>query len=384
MKFKKIILLSNAISLIPIASLAFSMNSIHDKNFEIALEKSNELLNRLYNEKQKYKFYTYIKDEEGNKYIYIQFEKRFIIYDLNLKKIIQITQSYHKKDIINKSIYVFGEDIKDPNLQDKESFKIDLNKDTFESIPNISNVIKNAWWWASRNTIEKIGYIQTRDFRPGESVGMCEYIALSNLLLYNELFTSSTIFTDEEFNKYFELSKGESDIFESSPVFRNYGLKNPKESLPYKLWKLNNEKLNLWEISSYYLPVTRFMVGKMGSFIFESDYKIGAYYWKTIEHIKNNNPVIVTTTKTMHSFVVYGYDEKSEMLLINWLWGGRRSITLLNYWKLSESASPLKLFYTLKTKPKNFPTNFRKVFHYNNEYFTGNEMTKIYENQRKI
>ena len=75
MKFKKIILLSSAISLIPIASLAFSMNSIHDKNFEIALEKSNELLNRLYNEKQKYKFYTYIKDEEGNKYIYIQFKK---------------------------------------------------------------------------------------------------------------------------------------------------------------------------------------------------------------------------------------------------------------------------------------------------------------------
>lgn len=62
---------------------------------------------------------------------------------------------------------------------------------------------------------------------------------------------------------------------------------------------------------------------KMGMFIFDSDYKIETYYWKAVEHIKNNNQVIVTRTKTTHSFVVYGYDEKDEMLLINWFWEGR-------------------------------------------------------------
>ncbi|UWV78215.1 hypothetical protein NWE59_04725 [Mycoplasmopsis felis] len=78
----------------------------------------------------------------------------------------------------------------------------------------MSLVVSNAWWFSTKNNYEKSGYIDYEDN------GLCEYVALSQLLLYNHLFVDSTIFSIFDYDKYFILKDSEKDINDSSPVFR--------------------------------------------------------------------------------------------------------------------------------------------------------------------
>nr|WP_322959118.1 hypothetical protein [Mycoplasmopsis canis]WQQ12539.1 hypothetical protein RRG48_00635 [Mycoplasmopsis canis] len=123
---------------------------------------------------------------------------------------------------------------------------------------NVSHVVDHAWWFATRKNNEEAGYLDLK-FEDKPKVGICEYVALSELLLYNHLFVDSSIFNSLTWDKYIKNNRYDDDLEHSSPVFKglNYysSAEEKRNSLPYKLFEAADKSLNLWT-SSYYWPAT--------------------------------------------------------------------------------------------------------------------------------
>ncbi len=96
-----------------------------------------------------------------------------------------------------------------------------------------------------------------------------------------------------------------------------------------------------------------------------------------IKNIRNDNPVIVSTAKTMHAFIIYGFDSETQMVLLNWLWGDNDSIVLVNYWKLAAAASALKIIFTMRAK-QNQKLETKKLFKYKNKMYNNEEIRKLF------
>lgn len=104
--------------------------------------------------------------------------------------------------------------------------------------------VPDAWWFASRNNWASAEYIENPDVSRDES-GLCEYVALANLLLYNQLFVSPTIFSDQTFHKYLGYDNSNNSLEQSSPVNKFYLGYKEDCSFPYKLWALADYQINL-------------------------------------------------------------------------------------------------------------------------------------------
>ncbi|MCF1354696.1 C39 family peptidase [Mycoplasma hominis] len=358
-----------------------SINANDNNNYKELTIKITNTIQRFFGKNQQFK---YIKKLNGE-YLYIQCSNFYAIIDKNNFSIVEIKKGYHNyDDNINYSFNYLNNNNNNNELRmayEENSFS-PIVEDKLDVLPNISNKIKNSWWWATRNTKEKIGYVdQTFLSDKYDNSGLCEYIAISNILLYNELFNQSGIFTNEEFNDFFKYDNYDNSIENASPIFRYYQYDHADYSLVAKLWRLNKRWLNFYSYNSYTYSIDKFLNGKDAKNKYEYDYKMGAYYYKATQNIKNNNPVIVSTAKTMHAFIIYGYDEETQMVLLNWLWGNNDSIVLVNYWKLAASGSPSKIIFTMKPKA-NQELATKKLFNYKNTMYTGDEMEK-FVNEKK-
>ncbi|EGV00237.1 hypothetical protein MCSF7_02226 [Mycoplasmopsis columbina SF7] len=119
---------------------------------------------------------------------------------------------------------------------------------------NISTEVPYGWWFGSRDNVSKAGYVDLR-FENSEN-GLCEYVALSQILLYNELFIKSGIFTDEQFRKYIVESAFSNKLEDTSPLFRYHNNNSPKESLGYKLYELADKNIDL-KTGNLYVQATK-------------------------------------------------------------------------------------------------------------------------------
>ncbi|MEX1815985.1 putative cysteine peptidase [Metamycoplasma hominis] len=355
-----------------------SSNINNNENYKELKEKVTNTIQRFFGKNQQFK---YIKNL-NNEYLYIQCSNYYAIVDKNDFSITEIKKGFHSyNENIKYNFNYLEKENKNFNelrMAYKKDYFSPVLEDKLDTLPNISNMVKNSWWWATRNTMQKVGYVDQTFLsdKYNDTSGLCEYVAISNILLYNELFNQSGIFTNEEFNDFFKYDNYDDSIENSSPIFRYYQYDHPDYSLVAKLWRLNKRWLDFYAYNSYTYPIDKFLNNKEAKNKYEYDYKKGAYYYKATENIKNNNPVIVSTAKTMHAFIIYGYDEETQMVLLNWLWGNNDSIVLVNYWKLAASGSPLKIIFTMRPKAnQNLVT--KKLFNYKNNMHTGEEMRKL-------
>ncbi|WP_152541418.1 putative cysteine peptidase [Metamycoplasma hyosynoviae] len=353
------------------------------------LKKYSDLILKIKSKIDRY-FYVdetinYVK-KINDGYMLFQFTDYYVIVDANDNKMVEVKRGYIEKSRKFKySIFKRPSKLSKKFSRVRRATFVPEEDDKLSLIPNISHTLKESWWWASRNNEKRVGYtdqtyLHDRLYGKWGDSGLCEYVAISNLLLYNELFKIGGLFTDEQFNEYFDYEINPTNIKYSSPTFRYYQNKFPNYSLVAKLWRLNNRKVDFYSYNGYTLPINEFMKDKIAFEKYEYEYKKGAYYWRTVENIKKNNPVIVSTAKTRHAFVIYGYDEDEEMLLLNWLWGDKDSIVLVNYWKLAAAASALKIFFTVKPSD-GFEYRTKKLFKYENKFYTGEEINVMLNNQ---
>lgn len=347
-----------------------------DNNYKKIVEKTTETIQRFYGKDEHFKYYKII----NSNLLYIQYSNFYAIVDGSDFTIIEIKKGFHNFNEQVEYNFLLDKENQNSNVsittRSKKHFS-PLENDKLDKLPNITNKIKDSWWWASRNTKKKVGYTDQELLSDKyDDSGLCEYIAISNILLYNELFKHSGIFNEEEFKNYFEYEKNNNSIINSSPTFKYYQYNHPDNSLVAKLWRLNKRWLNFYSYNSYTYPINKFLNNKKIFSKYEYDYKQGAYYYLTTKNILNDNPVIVSTAKTMHAFIIYGYDSKTQMLLLNWLWGSDDSIVLVNYWKLASSASPLKLIFTIKPKiNQNLET--KKLFKYKDKMYNAEEIRRL-------
>ncbi|MDD7837797.1 hypothetical protein PUW86_02195 [Metamycoplasma hyosynoviae] len=384
MKFKKIFLSTlTTFALLPIALVSEKQNIETNllKKYADTISYVQNTINRFFSTNEKI---NYVKKINGD-FLLFQYDNYFAIIDKNDNKIVEIKKGHIRK---NKN-YVYellGDRTNSGNISDSDIKPASINEnsfspdssDTLDKLPKISHMIRDAWWWASRDTQKRVGYTtQDRLYDKYNKNGLCEYVAIANLLLYNELFKTSGLFNATEMNDYFDYEgEDDSELKRSSPTFRFYDDDNPDLSLVADLWRSNNRRTDIYSYKSYYRAIKNFVKNKNVLKKYDFEYKLGSYYWRTVENIKNNNPVIVSTYKTYHSFIVYGYDEKSEMLLLNWLWGLNDSIVLVHYSKLSNSGSIGKIIFTMKPK-KEYENDTKRHFRYKMKLYNGKEVGEM-------
>ncbi|WP_373435820.1 putative cysteine peptidase [Metamycoplasma equirhinis] len=357
-----------------VLSSNITKNEKHDKT----IFKVTKTIQRFYGKSEQFK---YIKKINAN-YLYAQYINYYAIIDRKDFSIIEIKKGNYNFDANIEYNFLYSNKRNENNINklrltsNKHFFP--LENDKLDKLPNISNKIKDSWWWVTRNTTQKIGYTDQSLLKDKyDDSGLCEYIAISNILLYNHLFKNSCIFTDEEFANYFDYGNYNETIQNSSPTFKYYQYNNPDNSLVAKLWRLNKRWLNFYSYNSYTYSINKFLQGKDVFSKYEYDYKMGTYYYRTIENIRNDNPVIVSTAKTMHAFIIYGFDSETQMVLLNWLWGDNDSIVLVNYWKLAAAASALKIIFTMRAN-QNQKLETKKLFKYKNKMYNNEEIRKLF------
>nr|WP_161553272.1 hypothetical protein [Mycoplasmopsis felis] len=237
---------------------------------------------------------------------------------------------------------------------------------------NVSHVVPNAWWFSTRNNYEKSGYI---DYQGN---GLCEYVALSQLLLYNHLFVDSTIFSKLDYDKYFILKDSEKDINDSSPVFRfakhNLNNENVDNSLAFTLFKEGGYNYDLKTSSVLWNTTEKILKNNINNW--KLDGKYGGYY-KAWEYVKKGIPSVLTTALGDgygHSYLVYGYDDNSDMFLVSECFPNKSyTTTLYSYWNFAWGSH----FFTIESTKEN--KSLKKLFSYKNKLYDGKEITKIVE-----
>lgn len=440
MKFKKILVTLIVPMLIPITVVAISAKQETPDVAFIDFLTSSELkiVERIDNKKHKIDYYKIINTTNNKKVLFIQFDgmssfidmETLITLEINWEQIDQ--SSFKAKDIdyiapygllykqngfyykldsndriaqidtmSNMSqIETNGKsisEIKEKAIKNRlNSFNRksrrsvpDVNREIFSSVPNVSYKIPHAWWWASRDTNKEIGYYDVRYGSKGlkgvnhkdlnyTNSGVCEYIAMSNLLLYHELFTTAGVFSDTQYNRYIDPSPvSNSTIDGASPTFKNYNYNNPDDSLARKLFDLNGELQRIQQPYHYKNTINKFMTdGYQNNYVFndfEHLYKYGGFY-RAWENVKRGMPVVLTVAEMRlkplnHAMIAYGYDDSTDTFLVNYLWGdSNTSKKLYSYYTPVWGSYFYAMDFTNTTK---YP--LRKAFSYNGQEYTGEE-----------
>ncbi|GAA5414939.1 putative cysteine peptidase [Ureaplasma ceti] len=252
---------------------------------------------------------------------------------------------------------------------------------------NITYQVPYSWWFASRGDIQSAGLIDTKCLGYKNNEGLCEYIALANLMLYEQLFINSSLFTTGKFNEYFKLTYGNNIIEDSSPIFKQYGFYNPSLGLVYKLWEDANFKLDLTNGDVLKDSLIKFLKQENNSkaiHTWECNYKYGGY-WRAWNSVTHGIPCILGSAPfnfqssygwPAHAYTVYGYDTPTNCFLVTMNFGDYRDTSVLYSYYVGAWGS-----YWLELHPKNnFNTpskNLQKVFSWNNSLYTGPQINSI-------
>ncbi|WP_353289984.1 putative cysteine peptidase [Ureaplasma ceti] len=252
---------------------------------------------------------------------------------------------------------------------------------------NITYQVPGSWWFASRNYHEYVGYIDTSYLGYNYTEGLCEYIALANLMLYEQLFVDSSLFTEQYFNKYFKLNMYYPDVEDNGPSFKQFDDKHPKDGLVYKLWQNENYKLNLTNGGWLKDSLLKFLKQENNSeaiHTWECNYKYGGYWraWNSVTHgipcILGSAPLDTQSVNSWlnHAYTVYGYDNPTSCFLVTMDFGQSDATSVLYSYYVDAWGS-----YWLELHPKNnFNTpskNLKKYFWWNNNWYTGPQINNI-------
>ncbi|WP_426461491.1 putative cysteine peptidase [Mycoplasma hafezii] len=264
-------------------------------------------------------------------------------------------------------------------------------KETFYSNPNVSNLSEHAWWWLTRDSYNRVGYDEDRaDKYHGaeKSKGWCAYIALANLLLYNELFKYDGLFSDEEYKRFIKDDYNpENKIRYTSPVFKwtkyNDHAKTEEErkTFAYYLHDLNHKHYNFYNGMTaeklLYLYVD-FAKGKKAQNKYLPHFSTEKYSSRkmAVNWIVNKKlPVILSISDVNtseyyeynHVAIAYGYDEETSQFLITNLWGSKKTNACLISRYLDNHNNT---FFALE--PQNYSdyyTNTKKYFKYKGQNY---------------
>lgn len=238
---------------------------------------------------------------------------------------------------------------------------------------------ENYWWWYERDSGTKVCY----DDLNGET-GLCEYIALINLVLYYNTFYRADLFKHSITMNYIETdehNKANEKIFEGiiTPRFKRDAIYN--KTLTMTLYE-KIKAIDIWLTSHYdkmveYLVDSKvlgdyFNVESMNAIGWENLlrlFSISNEYEKYIsDWFKNHNtPLLVGSGWFSHAFIVFGYNEKDGTCLINNLWGLPKGYNVSEV-KVSEM---FKTYggYIYNISPKdNIKKKLEKIFYYEGEW----------------
>lgn len=194
---------------------------------------------------------------------------------------------------------------------------------------------ENYWWWYERDSKNKVCYDEL-----DSNTGLCEYIALINLVLYYNTFYRSDLLKHSVVMNYIETdtyNKTNEKIFNGiiTPKFKKDGIHN--KTLTMKLYEAI-KVTDIWLTSHYYSMLKYLVEPKVLDkyFTIEEMYALG---WENLfrllsisnkyeEYIadwfKNHStPLLVGSGIFSHAFIIFGYNEKDKTCLINNMWGRR-------------------------------------------------------------
>ncbi|MEA4333634.1 putative cysteine peptidase [Mycoplasma sp. 1232] len=442
MKNTKLILSIFTTGLIALPTVSVSINNNVDpkqkdenemKQFLVDSEIAR--LSRLSGKTQKFKIVKEIKDIQNNSFLLIATDEMFSVVNANTYTSNEIHYEAIKDEWLNSEIIYdrwFGlliqkdEDTYESIYSDKkisksdllsiykadelhkvEEFKqnqiskrekeirysksktkeawvdLDLNRTNYnyDGIFNVSSTVPYAWWFATRNNNESAGYVDLkREGYPNRKAGLCEYVALSQLLLYNHLFVDGTIFTQTQYDQFIkEAPRYNIKHWEdTSPVFKHeYPYDGYKKSLTYHLYELADKQRDLKTPNYYRLAFDRFNKNQRSSW--DNYGKFGGYY-KAWENVKKGIPVILGAAPFPsngwhdHAYLMYGYDDNSDMFLGSMCWGQEKRNTILYSYYNGAWGS---YYFTIGSlKPKNARKQPR-LFKYKDKLYTGEEINNL-------
>ncbi|AXK51649.1 putative cysteine peptidase [Spiroplasma alleghenense] len=221
-------------------------------------------------------------------------------------------------------------------MKNKFSNKINFNKNqggdlelgrfaTDEEIKKFSYLVPNYEWLTKLHSYNAIGYIDAEGLKGVSGIGLCEYISLSTLMTYQELFCNSGYFTEGEWDHYFDLQK-KIGKFINMPYHENAEYDKKEESLVAKLFILNGKKINIKFGGGVDDTLREFIKSK------EIKKRIHIKSCTSTMHsskpetkmMQNNVPVMLSFAAkgVAHNVVIYGYDKKTKSYLVHWGWPG--------------------------------------------------------------
>ena len=257
----------------------------------------------------------------------------------------------------------------DPILTDfSKGGKMAGHKASDAEIKKFSNLVPYYKFFTKLSTPKDNGYTE------GPKGGLCEYIALSMLLLYNELFVSSGFFTDAEFTNYFGYDQNNNNI--SRPIYRYSYWNQPENSLATKLWKGNKSATNIKTGKTLARAAKNWLKDESVGSKIKYNYSSSFMHSSSPEDLllKYNIPVLVTFTSTGgHCVLIYGYDKITKSYLVNYGWPEHPQVIIQKskIWSYF-SAGYWNSFY-LNPSDAQSP---KKRFIYQNQLYSWNELNQ--------
>ncbi|AKB10948.1 putative cysteine peptidase [Mycoplasmopsis synoviae] len=411
-KFKKKIniLLFSSISTTPFL-VALSMNIKENNSL---LDNEIKKIKSLIPEAENVIFHKEIQDIKNKKLLLIVFDNYYSVLDIDSNITIEINNTKVPIHLVNMNIIYGGflgiltinenkyfdvnnievsyDDIEKAHItidknREKPSNNIKIRKkrsnDTNNNYPyinydyngvfKVSTTVPYSWWFASRDNKEKSGYVDLSfDITHSGEKGLCEYVALSQLMLYNEIFIKSGIFSKEKFDFYTKDSGYDKILENSSPVFRYHLYNKPESSLAMTLFNNAGKKLNLKTGQLYETAIKKFINNNDEINKWNFNHKYGGYK-KTWEYVKKGVPTILGVAPTggfwpNHAYIMYGYDDKTDMFLGSMAWGQKRTNSVLYSYYTSAWGS---YYFNIELKNKKDLGKVNSVFKFYDTYFTG-------------
>ena len=284
----------------------------------------------------------------------------------------QITSSTPKTDA--KLISINSQE----NLEGQDPILSDLSKGggivgheaSQAEIDKFSNLVPYYQFFTKLWGDKSVGYTTG----PKNHQGLCEYVSLSTLLLYNELFISSGFFTDEEFATYFENNKQASNNQIAIPEHKHYEYNQPENSLVRKLWEKNKSATDIKTGKTLARAYKNWLSNKSISSKIKYHYSSSFMHSSSPEDLllKYNMPVLVSfVNPAAHNVLIYGYDTTTKSYLVNYGWGGYSPIIIKksiiwSYWSMG-------FWNAFYLEPANAQP-LKRHFLYNKQFYSWKEL----------
>lgn len=381
-KSNKILLASNDLISINDFKIEPNIDYFHNFSKDEKIFLLEKFVNNNINHKIKVKDISIVEDVNKSKFFLVNFKpigyaivkyETLEFFEINYNDNIKIT---NLKD--NIYIPLKGFDNKtNYNLMNKPNYgyNLSLNRSIEKFLPDndfvnkytetISNLnykadIEVPYSWYFRYNFDKFAYYdKDRKEINHNGNGVCEYIALLMLLVYNECFVSSGYFNNDDIKKYFTISNGQS-IDNYIPKINYKLLKN--------IFELNDEATNI-DAGLVSRALSRFEENR-----YQDYYTKYAYFFTADPYsiIKKGIPTMLSFylgKKEGHNVVAYGYDLKKSMYLCHYGFQGSQ------YTQVLINRKPFNFIYDWSIRDnKDVKNPVRKLFNYKGKLVTGKEI----------